>query len=170
MLIAALVLSCCQSVAGATDAAGRDDLPRVKAAIIYNICKFVEWPPAGAGEFVIGVFGRNEDGPDLAILEGKQIHARAVRIVDVVNASDLVACHAAYVGEPGLAAEAWSFLDGLPVLTFGDRGASDAPAGMIELVHDSDRLRFDVHKAPAARTGLQFSSQLLKLARSVTDE
>lgn len=176
ILAAVLMLSVCPGAAPAADASApavaRDDLPRVKAAIIYNICKFVEWPASGdePGDFVIGVLGRSDDGPDFAILAGKRIQDRAVRVVAVADASALAACHAAYIGGAGLAADAWSPLAGLPLLTFGEERAPRAPGGMIELVCDSDRVRFDVHKAAAARAGLQLSSQLLKLARCVTDD
>ncbi len=176
ILIAALTLPVCH---GAAPAAGADasttaqvQLPLVKAAIIYNICKFVEWPPVEveAAEFVIGVYGRQDDGPDFAVLAGKQLHARAVRVVVVTDTAGLAACHAAYVGDPLLAAEAGPFLDRKPILTFSEGRPGRAAGGMIELVDDSDRVRFDVHKTAADRAGLRLSSQLLKLARSVTDD
>jgi hypothetical protein len=173
---AVLALSFSHGAALAADvsapAVGRGDLPRVKAAIIFNICKFVDWPAAGGepGDFVIGVLGCNDDGPNLAILEGKRIQDRAVCVVAVTDATALAACHAAYVGRAGLASETWSALAGLPLLTFGEERPPGAPGGMIELVSDSDRVRFDVHKAAAERAGLQLSSQLLKLARSVKDD
>lgn len=54
--------------------------------------------------------------------------------------------------------------DGLPVLTVGDLDQFAAKGGMIGLVMQSNRVRFEVNLQSAERAGLKINSKLLSLA------
>jgi hypothetical protein len=53
------------------------------------------------------------------------------------------------------------------VLTIGETDRFAQAGGMIRLIIDEGRVRFDVNIVSAERAGLKVSSQLLKLARKV---
>jgi hypothetical protein len=148
------------------------DAPLVKAAIIYNICKFVEWPTnaANGGDFLIGTVAAQENGPALATLAGKKIHGRTVRIVEIKDEAALASCQAVYLGHAGLDADTLSHLAGKPILTFTEAAREGARPGAIDLTTDGARIRFSIHRGISERAGLRLSSQLLKLALSVTED
>jgi hypothetical protein len=145
------------------------DLPLVKAAIIYNICKFVEWPSGANGnaDFVIGSVADEADGPDLASLAGKKIHNRNIRVIKITNAVALPTCQALYLGRARLDAAMAAAIAGAPVLTFSESSRDESGDGIIELVPDETRIRFNIRRGAADRAGLKLSSQLLKLALAV---
>lgn len=56
----------------------------VKAAYVYNFAKFVEWPPrkspeAGAA-ITVCVLGKDPFGPAFAMIEGKSVGERKIRV------------------------------------------------------------------------------------------
>ena len=63
---------------------------RVKAALLYNFAKFVEWPTGGTGSrqgaIVVGVVGHDPFGPILEqTLEGKTVRGRSLRAKRVMT-------------------------------------------------------------------------------------
>ena len=161
------------AVARTPDVATTSDLPLIKAALVYNISKFVEWPAEhlDAESFVVGVVGRGVGGPDLQSLVGKTLHDAPVEVVIIDDAQDLTDCHVLYVGS-----DAMGDWPGLRVATIarGILAVSDLPGfaaagGVVELVLDDDRLRFVINKGAAQSARLTISSQVLKIAMSVID-
>ena len=148
------------------------DLPLIKAAMVYNICKFVEWPDERltGDDFVVGIAGESE-GAALASVAGKSLHGRILQVVPVRRAEDLASCHVLYVGETAdadwldlsEAAEAQS------ILTIGDFSGFAAAGGVVELIYQDDRLRFAINVGAARSKQLTISSQVLKIALTVFD-
>ena len=159
-------------VAAGPPAVDQTDVPLVKAAIIYNICKFVEWPPgeSDGDDFVIGTTVAGPNEPALAALAGKQIHGRNLRVIEITTVAALSSCQAVFLGKAPLDADPLVALAGKPILTFSDATSPGAIATTIELVSDGTRIRFDIHRRSAERAGLRFSSQLLKLALTVAED
>jgi hypothetical protein len=159
-------------VAAGPPAVDQTDVPLVKAAIIYNICKFVEWPPGASDgdDFVIGTTVAGPNEPALAALAGKQIHGRNLRVIEVTTVAALSSCQAVFLGKAHLDGDPLVALAGKPILTFSDATSPGAIATTIELVSDGTRIRFDIHRRSAEHAGLRFSSQLLKLALSVAED
>jgi hypothetical protein len=141
-------------------AAGADDVPEaeLKAAFIYNFALFTEWPAdalAGDGRFRICVAADSPLHAALAHLSGQPVHGRSVVLLD-----------AAVPAQPGCqiaVVEGGSAPLRRGLLTVGD-GASGA---MIRLLLQDEHLRFDVDAAATRGAGLELSSKLLRLARTV---
>jgi hypothetical protein len=145
---------------------------RLKARLLLNLLRFVQWPAAAwAGTDALVVVVPRGIAPDTAdafsALSGEQAGGRPLRLV--VNPTALPpACHALYVaaeaerGAAGLIAEAAA----RPVLLVGD-GDGFVQRGMVGIVNVDDRLRFDVHLGRLRASQLQMSSQVLRLARVV---
>jgi hypothetical protein len=142
----------------------------LKAAFIYNIAKFTDWPadvvPA-AEPFVLCVLG------DAAVLEALQravkdrvMAGHSIAVWLVVRTGPQPTCHVLYVsGIP--AGEVTLFVAGLrnrPVLTISDiRGFAEL-GGIVQLFFQEGQLRFSIQQDSAARVNLQISSKVLVLA------
>lgn len=162
--------------AGAPRLAPGADLDEValRAAFLFNFAKYVEWPAHAfdrtEGALVICVV----QDRDLVEELGKQaagttIDGHAVWIHAVSEPAEATSCQVLYVadgGEPRLPAIRRE-IAGLAVLTVGDGRTFLNRGGMIALVTDGGRLRFEIDNERAQEEGLRLSSHLLKLARRV---
>lgn len=143
----------------------------VKAAFILNFVRYIEWPPPERQPPLhICVLQQNPFGDRLtAVVAGEEWHGGAmhVRVVpDVRRGTD---CHVLYVpaaAMPRFIAGA-ALIAGRPVLTVGEHERFLDEGGMMRLFVDDNRVRFSVNQQSADRAGLQISSRLLRLARSV---
>jgi len=146
----------------------------VKAAFLYNFAKFVEWPTAAFSnseeplEFcIIGddPFGTSID----RIVKGRAANGRAITIRRNVRADAASSCHLVFAvaDEEGDMARVVQEVRGAPVLTVGESPSFLDEGGIIGLVIDDGKVRFEINARGAERAGLKVSSQLLKLARTV---
>jgi hypothetical protein len=149
----------------------------IKAAFLFNVAKFVQWPDSAFAStdepLIFCVIGQNPFGDSLErAFHGRTVQGRRLALRAGVEASAREDCHLAFFsGDPGdLYAEAArpaSASPPRPLLTIGATEAFAEQGGMIRLGVEDGRLRFDVNEAAAAAAGLKISSQLLKLARHV---
>jgi hypothetical protein len=145
----------------------------VKAVYLDQFGKFVRWPAeshAASEAFTICVLGEDPFGEILErVLEGETFDGKrpAVRRIRRVEAA--AECRMVFIS----ASERDSLmeiLEGLrqrSILTVSDIGDFSRRGGMIQLVLDSGRVRFEVNLEAAAGAGLELSSELLKVARAV---
>lgn len=150
--------------------ATEEDLPLVKAAIVYNICKFVDWPAAHSspdGTLSIGVAGADRSGPRLQSIAGKTVRGATIVIVPVTSPEQARACNVLFVN--GSAADSLAIYlmetRGFGVLTVSEVPDFCARGGMIQLERNERRLTFLISRRAAGVAGLKLSSQLLKIAR-----
>ena len=144
---------------------------QVKAAFLYNFAKFVEWPSTEeAAPVKIGILGDDPFGDylDDAIrgktIRGRPIEARRFRYVD-----DLQVCDILFISdsEAKRLPEIIKTLSGVPVLTVGEGRDFAEEGGMIGLVLEAGKVRFDINNKAAKASGITVRSQLLQLARNV---
>jgi hypothetical protein len=143
----------------------------LKAAFIYNIAKFTEWPqdvlPA-TGTFNVCVLG---DAPIRDALErtakGRQLSGRGISVSEVQLADvRLQSCNLLYVSGvtlPQIAAIV-AALRGAPVLTISDLDDFATQGGIARMFVESGQMRFDLNLEVAKRSRPQLSSKLLALA------
>lgn len=147
----------------------------VKAAYLFNFGKFIRLslpqPAAPRETFDICVFGQDPIGEILdGITANEQIDSRTVRVIRVKEATQARTCDIAYVGE----SEAeriesdLSVLAGADVLTVSDSPTFLARGGMIQFVLVANHVRFAVNLDAVKRTHLVLSSELLRVAYSVS--
>ena len=146
----------------------------VKAAFLYNIARFVEWPPDSAGteppggsaSFRIGVVGEDPFGSLLDELARSQtLQDRPIRIQRGSDPSDLDSCAMIFLGVPEHELpEALAAAERRGTLTVGEGEAFVRAGGAIGLVVDQQRVRFEVNLAATERANLRVSSKLLRLA------
>ena len=146
----------------------------IKAAVVANFPKFVDWPASAfesrTAPFVIAILGDDRLAPAVAsVFRDKRIADRPVAIVHVSRIEDLQACHVLYVSasEERRLEQVLESMNHRAVLTIGDFGSFAQRGGMIGLVLQNDRVRFDINERAARASGLRLSANLLRLATAV---
>jgi hypothetical protein len=147
----------------------------LRAAFIYNIAKFTEWPVdvlSAATPFAACVLGDTQVGDALErSVKGRQLAGRAVTVVRVPVGGPLRSCHLLYIS--GLrSAQVTAILatvGGAPVLTIGDVDDFARIGGIAHVFVENGTMRFDIDLGLARRSRLQLSSRLLVLAVHVHD-
>lgn len=170
------ITAVCFVILAATAAAQSDRAPeyQVKAAFLYNFAKFVDWPsqafPSPSAPLRICVLGQNPFGDSLrGIVQDKFISGRAISNEQVGSATQARACHILFISRSEAAGmqQALAYLRNLPILTVGDSGDFLPLGGVINMVLEQDRVRFEISLAAAQRQHLKISSKLLAVARVV---
>jgi hypothetical protein len=147
---------------------------QVKAMFVYNFLKFVEWPvdaSAGAKDpFVVLIIG---DGPTAdateSFLESKTIGVRPVVVRRTQWDQPLKGARAAFVVERDQR-RLRRVLDAATaagVLTIGEGDDFTTRGGVIGLLVQDRKVRFDVDTTAAQSSHLRVSSKLLALTRTV---
>jgi hypothetical protein len=152
----------------------------IKAGFIYNFAKFVEWPSTAFAEpdspIVIGVLGTDPFGDIINhVVEGKKIGARGFVIrrfkwsKELKDQKDFKECRILFVSssEKLHFEEIVDAVKGLPILTVGETPGFAERGGMIRLMLEDNRVRFEVNVDAAHYGNLNISSRLLTLARII---
>jgi hypothetical protein len=144
----------------------------LKAAFVYNFAKFVTWPDGPQVKpLQIGVLGDPELGSTLQeLLEGKTLGGRPLSVtvfgsIAELRATDVLFIHADR--QPTIES-ALRAIHGLPVLTVGESSDFTELGGVVKLVREGRKMRFDVNVGAAQQAGLRIQAQLLKLARNTS--
>ena len=165
--LAAAILLAAFPVAYAQEGAQREAL--LKAAFLYNFAKFTEWPKerpdadSGPVLFCIGQNSRLKAAIDE--LQGKLVGSRPVRTVVLTEGVNPMTCHVLFIDDsvPARVRQlAESDLHG--VLTVSDLPNFARTGGNIGLFFADNQLRFQINLDTARRSGIAFSSKLLRLA------
>ena len=140
----------------------------VKAAWLYNFAKFVDWPAdAAAGDtLVIGVLGEDPFGPALDALQRKTVKNRRIQVKRFATLDALERCHILFVSssEQDNLGEILAAISGDSVLTVGETASFAKAGGVISLLNRRTKIRFQINVGAGESSGLQISSQLLRLA------
>ena len=150
---------------------------KVKAAVLYNFAKFVEWPAAAFPEprspFNLCVLGDDPFGPSLdRTVAGESIDGRPIAVQRGARLAELKGCHLLFVShsERERQREVLAALRDAAVLTVGDAGRFLDDGGMIDFVLEGNKVRFEVNLTAVEKSPLKISSKLLRLARVVRPE
>ena len=162
------------AAAGQQDSAGEYEL---KAAMLYNLARFVEWPTSAYADAqaptILCILGRDPFGDSLTSLVAKQTASgRAVQIRRLANDKGIRDCYLVYISssERKSIAEIFKTLRGTSVLTVGEMAQFAARGGIIQFGLEDKEVRFDVNMDAAREAGLKISSRLLVLARVVRQQ
>lgn len=161
------------SAAGSQSASEIED--QLKTEFIERFTQFVDWPGRIGGRrsdpFVIGVFGRTSLARNLRELTRRQtIKNRPAQVVQLDGPQGAADCDLLFVAssQADRLPEILSAIGDQPVLTVGDTPGFASQGVLINFVRDSDRLRFEINTAAVERSGLRFSSRLLRLAHLIS--
>jgi hypothetical protein len=174
VLLAVLAAWLCPCAAGAQAAA--DTEQQMKAGFIYNFALFVEWPSniftTDTSPLIVCIAGDQDTLRSFDHLKTKKIKDRPVTVHHYEDAAAGNPCHIIYIPTTSRseAANLLKRVSGPGVLTIGDAEGFSRLGGIITFYREGNKLRFEINTDAAQRAGLKLSSQLLKLAKIVTDK
>ncbi|MGL5837526.1 MAG: YfiR family protein [Sphingorhabdus sp.] len=135
----------------------------LKAAIIYNILRFVVFP-AGNRDRMLNICEKR--GTDsLSSLWGRSVGSRTINVKAVDIERGGADCDVFYLGNTNTAEITKIQQRGL--LTIGDGSGFLKSGGTVGLITTGKQIRFEVNVRSARQSGIAISSQLLRLASRV---
>ena len=145
----------------------------LKAAITYNIAKFVKWPEEAFADaeapLIIFVIGNRDTNSGFASLEGQLLGHRPILIRYAESPNDFQNAHILFIARSKRRQldETLLKLQGNPILTISDIENFVTQGGMINLVQRGNNIRFAINLDVSMAVDLQVSSQLYSLATEV---
>jgi hypothetical protein len=140
----------------------------IRSAMVYNFCKFVEWPTDGHS-LVLGVLGDVDEAPDFSSIVGKSVRGSEIVVLRLGSLDEMQGCDLVFItrGQAPILADALQFSRSRSILTISEIDDFCVQGGIIQLVERRGKLRFFVNRKAADRASLSLSSQLLKMAKIV---
>lgn|SRR5690349_1921103 len=146
----------------------------LKAAALYKVALYAKWPEAALGgrdePLRVAVFGADPFGKELErALQGKKLGSHPFVALHFATLADLDACQILFVPEQEEAslAKIVERTKGRPVLLMGESAAAVESGAAVALFFDKSKLQVAVNLPVARASGIELSSELLKLARLV---
>ena len=158
--------------------APEQELLHKKAAIIYNLCKFIHWPDsletATKDAFIICVPTGSLLYEELHTFENRTVAGHPLQTIETgVGADEIKECRVLFLADTDSDALA-DRVDKLltrtvqyPLLTISDIAGFSEQGGMIELIQAGERVRFAINVHAARQAGLVIAAPLLSIAATV---
>jgi uncharacterized protein DUF4154 len=147
---------------------------QLKAVFLFNFTKYVGWPSAAfhgpADPLRICILGADPFGTVLEqTVRGEVVNERPLATQHIARVEEIDECRLLFVSasEEAQIPRILKYVAGKPVLTVGETDDFAESGGMINLLKEQNRIRFEINQDAAEQAGLKLSSQLLKLGRIV---
>lgn len=143
----------------------------VKAVVIYNFAKFTEWPEEtfeSPNSPIVFTATGEAMSKTLAQFEGRQVKKRDISLGHF-NDNSGQSSHILFISstDEQSVEKILERIDNKPILTVSDIPGFIYKGGMIGLVKEGGRIRFEINFDATRKAGLRISSQLLLLATVV---
>lgn len=155
-------------------AAGPYREEEVKAEFLERFAQFIDWPEGSLGDqaapFSLCILGRTSLQPYLEeMASSRKIKERPIALREVNDALSIEGCDLLWISTmaEGTLGRVLAKTTGKPVLTVSDTAGFAERGVLINLQLQDNRVGFEINLAQARRSGLHFSSKLLKLGRIV---
>jgi len=143
----------------------------VKAAILYKITKFVNWPDDAFAkvddDLSICLAKDSPFGSAMQSLHGRSVRGRNIRVIRI-GAFDRsnFNCQIIFIGQADekKARTILSQITGQPILTVGEGDSFVERGGIISLQVEKSHVSFAINIKASNQAGLDISAQLLQLA------
>jgi len=160
------ILACLLLLLLPVSVAAQNDERSVRAAFVFHLTKYVEWPNL-KNELVIGFVGDGTMGETLRkVLDGKNSDGRTLRMLLSPSDEQLQQCDLLYVAYAtrGKNRSVLSRLQGKNILTLGETDDFTRDGGMVGLVRDADQIQIQINLVATQSAGFKLSSRVLNLA------
>lgn len=143
---------------------------KVKAAYIYNFCKFVTWPAdaftTSDTTLSLCILGKNVFGDLFAPVLDKPVQGRRLLIRNCAALTGAAGCQIVFVSasEKNRLDRILRSLAGSHCLSISDIEGFADRGGMVEFYEEAGRIRFKINLAAATRAGITFSSMIIEIA------
>jgi hypothetical protein len=147
---------------------------KIKAAYIYHIINFVQWPDQAAkstprNRINVCLVGDETFKSSLAPLTRNSISAYEIDVVVNHSPNRVGACQVLYFANTTMeqTRELIAQTCGHPILTLGDAPGFAQAGGMIGFVVHENNVRLDVNIHAVNRAGFSISAKLLEIALNI---
>jgi hypothetical protein len=148
---------------------------RIKAAFLYRIGCYVEWPPDAfrtpKSPFVIGVFSNNAITPNLFEIAQKQkIHDRTIEVQQCTATSNFADFQILFLPanlDPKIQAEVIQRTAEMKILLVGEGRSFISGGGGISFVIEENNVRLYIARKVIEHQGLTISAKLLQVGHVV---
>ena len=173
-LMPGLLLSVSLGVAPATaSGAETPSAGQVKAAMVYSIAKFVDWPADTFADanapFTICVMGKGPLVAGIESLKGQNVKNRKVLIRQVTKTEEAEGCQILLIGDSARrqVPEMMNRLGKQSTMTISDLPNFAENGGVVGFVEDEGKVRFEINLGAAQHSRIHISAQLLRLAKKI---
>ncbi|PUE48220.1 hypothetical protein B9Z47_10435 [Limnohabitans sp. 2KL-1] len=142
---------------------------RIKVAYLYNFAKFVELHGTEDKSIRVCILGKDDLNGTMLSLNRRTAQGREIVVRKDVALDQLKDCSMVFVTEadarqlPAVVRQ----LGNAPVLLVSDGRQAVDQGAHLALLHNDDRVEFDVNLLNLQKSNIRASSQMLKLARVV---
>jgi hypothetical protein len=165
--LALALLSLGTGMLGSVAAVEGDIEAKVKAAYLYHLTKFVDWPALPANEVRICVMGSEAVGAMMVDLSSRQVRERPLK-VEVDSVADPTQCQVLFVGRTDKRlTDVLRRVRGAGVLTVSDADDFARHGGIVGFYTEAGRIKLEINADTARAANLRISAKLLELARTV---
>lgn len=150
---------------------------KVKAAYLYNLIKFINWPPTPGNTLPatpaalatrICVYGENPFSNHLDRLTNRQAKGKAIEILYVDEGDTLPRCDILFLAGGNQATfDMQGKLFNLPILTVGESTAFLDAGGIIGLILEQNNIQLQINLSQAKKNGFEISGNLLEIAKQI---
>jgi hypothetical protein len=143
----------------------------LKAVLFFKLPQFVYWPNRGnvQGNLVMCVLGGNPFERTLELLAREPVNGRKVEIVKFYAVDDNALCEFVFISrsEGDHVEDSLRKFAGKRIVTVSDIPGFAKAGGMVELTMSGEHVGMAINRKAAQKQGLEFSAQLLSLAKVV---
>jgi hypothetical protein len=145
---------------------------QIKAAMLYNFAKFVDWPVNTFGSdsrITFCLVGKSPLNGPIQPMQGKSVKGRTVLIRQIVRPDEVGGCQILFIprSEHARVSTYLQLSSRYSILTVSDLEKFTVSGGMIGFYEEDNKIRFEINLEAAQKRHLQISSYLLNLARRV---
>jgi len=149
------------------------DEAELKAAIVFNLMLFVDWPavskPAPGAPWVLCISPSNPNAEAMRRLSGRPLRDAHLELQPWPPAPGARPCHATFLGPDDLGPSTPPFAARPGLLTISDAADPDSSSVSIAIQHNGPKLGFGLNLPALRRAQLQPSAKLLRLAQGVQE-
>ena len=148
----------------AAPAAAHSGSGQLKAALIYNILRFVDLGSGSNGAIDLCVVSSAPSFREISSLNRREVSGRSIMVRET-SSGNLRNCDVVYLGSAGAAEIRNASASGRALI--GDGSGFVNSGGTIGFVRMGNQIRFEINISSARAAGVSISSKLLRLASRV---
>ena len=144
---------------------------KIKAALIYKLTRFVEWPAKNgrntSARFGLCVLGRDDFGSALEVLKGYKVDHAVISIQRFKRSQSINKyCQLVFISDSkqDFFRQIIKTIGKQPILTIGDSPTFAEKGGMIQLSYSDKRIDFKINLQQVKVSGLKIAAPLLEMA------
>lgn len=165
-----IILVCMSSSVDSRSDIDTSDEYRIKAAYLYNLIKFIQWPKGDKLLLVthICIIGSNSILKPFKNLSNRKAKGRPIEIHYQSDSDQLDRCNMLFIpGNYSNSEHLLSLISSSAILTVGEKPSFLEQGGIVSLVVASNKIQLHINQSQAKSNGFEISGNLLEVAKIV---